>query len=118
MEPKKPIMMDTMIANICYKGVGNFEYARVLVEMDAKKEIKREIKIQYRGQNNSIKGSKKLKVVYDWKPPACTKCKVFGLEDRHCKKGRTYNMGKDMLDNGNEDGFEQIKREKVSKFDV
>nr|GEW56732.1 zinc knuckle CX2CX4HX4C [Tanacetum cinerariifolium] len=82
----KPIMMDTMTANMCQKGVGNFKYARVLVEVDVEKEIKREIKIQYRGQNNNIKGSKKLKVVYDWKPPVCTKCKVFGHEDRHCMK--------------------------------
>ncbi|GKF09925.1 zinc knuckle CX2CX4HX4C containing protein [Tanacetum coccineum] len=56
----KPVIMDTMTTNMCYKGVGNFEYARVLVEIDAEKI--------------DIKGSKKLKVVYDWKPPACTKC--------------------------------------------
>ncbi|GKC33677.1 RNA-directed DNA polymerase, eukaryota, reverse transcriptase zinc-binding domain protein [Tanacetum coccineum] len=92
----KPIMMDTMTANMCYKGVGKFEYARVLVEIDAEKEIKREIKIQYRGQNNNIKGSKKLKVVYDWKPPACTKCKEYRkkqVDDTNNEKNKTENVG-------------------------
>nr|GEU30464.1 hypothetical protein [Tanacetum cinerariifolium] len=55
----KPLMMDTMTTNMCYKGVGNLEYARVLVEMDAEKHFKKEIEIQYRDQNNNIKGSKK-----------------------------------------------------------
>ncbi|GKE62411.1 zinc knuckle CX2CX4HX4C containing protein, partial [Tanacetum coccineum] len=79
----KPIMMDTMAANMCYKGIGNFKYARVLVEMDVDKEIKGEIEIQYKDKSNNIKGCKKLKVMYDWKPPACSKCKVFGHDDRH-----------------------------------
>nr|GEV24769.1 hypothetical protein [Tanacetum cinerariifolium] len=52
----KHIMMDTMTANMCYKGVGNLEYARVLVEMKPDKEIKKEMEIQYRDKNNNIKG--------------------------------------------------------------
>ncbi|GJX28479.1 zinc knuckle CX2CX4HX4C containing protein [Tanacetum coccineum] len=44
----KPMLMDTMTTTMCHKGVGNFEYARVLMEMDAEKEFKKEIVIQYR----------------------------------------------------------------------
>ncbi|GKC89275.1 zinc knuckle CX2CX4HX4C containing protein [Tanacetum coccineum] len=43
---RKPMLMDTMTANMCHKGIGNLGYARVLVEMDAAKEIKNEIEIQ------------------------------------------------------------------------
>ena len=43
-----PIMMDTMTANMCYKGVGNLEFASVLVEMNAEREFKKLIEIQYR----------------------------------------------------------------------
>ncbi|PWA90585.1 hypothetical protein CTI12_AA093830 [Artemisia annua] len=39
----KPMVMDSMIASMCYKGVGSLDYARVLVEIDAEKEIKNEI---------------------------------------------------------------------------
>ncbi|GKA92394.1 ATPase, F1/V1/A1 complex, alpha/beta subunit [Tanacetum coccineum] len=84
----KPMMMDTMTANMCYKGVGNLEYARNLVKMDTEKELKKEIEIQYRDHNNNIKGSKKVKVVYDWKPPACTTCKVFGHDGTRNDAGK------------------------------
>ncbi|GJT98779.1 RNA-directed DNA polymerase, eukaryota, reverse transcriptase zinc-binding domain protein [Tanacetum coccineum] len=87
----KPMMMDTNTAAMCHKGIGNFDFARVLVEMDAEKELKKEIVIQYRDKNNNVKGSKTVKVVYDWMPPACTKCKVFGHDNRHCRKGGGIN---------------------------
>ncbi|GJX44527.1 RNA-directed DNA polymerase, eukaryota, reverse transcriptase zinc-binding domain protein, partial [Tanacetum coccineum] len=55
----KPILMDTMTAIMCYKGIGNFGYARVLVEMDPEKDLKSEIEIQYVDNGNKIKGNKK-----------------------------------------------------------
>ncbi|GJX26485.1 hypothetical protein Tco_0232781 [Tanacetum coccineum] len=44
---------------MCRKGMGNFEFARVLVEMDAKKEFKKEIVIQCRDRNNNVKDNVK-----------------------------------------------------------
>ncbi|GJS50284.1 zinc knuckle CX2CX4HX4C containing protein [Tanacetum coccineum] len=35
----KPMLMDIMIATMCHNGIGNLEYARVLVEMEAEKEF-------------------------------------------------------------------------------
>ncbi|GKC51309.1 hypothetical protein Tco_1074054 [Tanacetum coccineum] len=55
----KPMLMETMTANMCHKGIGNLSYARVLVEMDAAKELKTEIEIQYIDKGKHIKGSKK-----------------------------------------------------------
>ena len=43
----KPMVMDSMTASMCYSGVGNIDYARVLVEIDAEKEIRNEIEVQY-----------------------------------------------------------------------
>ncbi|GJR86568.1 zinc knuckle CX2CX4HX4C containing protein [Tanacetum coccineum] len=37
------IMMDNSTATMCYKGIRSFEFARVLVEMVAEKELKKEI---------------------------------------------------------------------------
>ncbi|GKB78677.1 RNA-directed DNA polymerase, eukaryota, reverse transcriptase zinc-binding domain protein [Tanacetum coccineum] len=39
----KPMMMNTITATMCHKGIGNFEFTRVLVEMDAQKEFKKKI---------------------------------------------------------------------------
>ncbi|GJY40805.1 RNA-directed DNA polymerase, eukaryota, reverse transcriptase zinc-binding domain protein [Tanacetum coccineum] len=58
----KPMMMDANTAAMCHKGIGNFDFAKVLVEIDARKELKKEIVIQYRDKNNNVKGSKTIKV--------------------------------------------------------
>ncbi|GJX70393.1 hypothetical protein Tco_0307564 [Tanacetum coccineum] len=55
-------MMDNSTATMCYKGIRSFEFARVLVEMVAEKELKKEIVIQYKDKNNVVKGNKKVKV--------------------------------------------------------
>ncbi|GJV25886.1 RNA-directed DNA polymerase, eukaryota, reverse transcriptase zinc-binding domain protein [Tanacetum coccineum] len=55
----KPVVMDSMTAIMCSNGMGRFEYARVLVEIDDKKEFKEEIELQYRGKDGSVRGYKK-----------------------------------------------------------
>nr|GEV39471.1 hypothetical protein [Tanacetum cinerariifolium] len=76
-----------MTTNTCHKGICNLGYARVLVEMDAAKEIKTKIEIQHIDKGKNIKGSKKVQVMYDWMPPVCTHCKVFRHDKKRCMKG-------------------------------
>ncbi|GKD94408.1 hypothetical protein Tco_1374245, partial [Tanacetum coccineum] len=45
---ENPLVMDTMTANMCHNGMGRLDFARVLVEMDADKEFKQTIEVQYR----------------------------------------------------------------------
>ena len=52
----KPMVMNSITASMCHRGVGNLDYARVLAEFDAEKEIKQEIEVQYRDKENRIKG--------------------------------------------------------------
>ncbi|GJY82054.1 RNA-directed DNA polymerase, eukaryota, reverse transcriptase zinc-binding domain protein [Tanacetum coccineum] len=99
----KPILMDTVTATMCHKGIGNFGFARVLVEMDAEKDLKDEIEIHYVDKNNAVKGSKKIRVDYDWKPPICSHCKVFGHHIRNCNKEGDMVKGNDSVDRPEED---------------
>ncbi|PWA68691.1 hypothetical protein CTI12_AA305880 [Artemisia annua] len=87
------MVMDSMTAAMCYSGVGNVDYARVLVEIDAEKEIRNEIEVQYRDKENKVKGTKKVSVMYDWKPSRCTECKVFGHDFVHCKLNKATEVG-------------------------
>ncbi|PWA40462.1 hypothetical protein CTI12_AA562450 [Artemisia annua] len=91
------MVMDSMTASMCYRGIGNLDYARVLVEFDAEKDLKYEIEVQYRDKENRIKGSKKVKVLYDWKPCRCTECKVFGHEFSQCKLNANKGTGNDQM---------------------
>nr|GEW85941.1 hypothetical protein [Tanacetum cinerariifolium] len=80
----KPMMMDYTITRMCQRGVRRTDYARVLVEFEAKKVVKNEIKIEYI-DHEKVKGTKEVKVMYDWKPKACSYCNVFGHCVEKCK---------------------------------
>ncbi|GKE81034.1 RNA-directed DNA polymerase, eukaryota, reverse transcriptase zinc-binding domain protein, partial [Tanacetum coccineum] len=79
------VIMDSMIAYVCKNGVGRTEFARVLVEVDANKGFKEAIELQYRDKQHKVKGTKTVKVVYDWKPFICSHCVVFGHDHTSCK---------------------------------
>ncbi|GJX28416.1 zinc knuckle CX2CX4HX4C containing protein [Tanacetum coccineum] len=72
--------MDRITASMCEKAFGRASFARVLVEVDATKELADSIKVCY----SSIGKSMKLRVEYAWKPPLCTHCKVFGHDFKNC----------------------------------
>ncbi|GKC14605.1 RNA-directed DNA polymerase, eukaryota, reverse transcriptase zinc-binding domain protein, partial [Tanacetum coccineum] len=82
----KPKIMDSMTSYVCRSGLGRTEYARVLVEIEAKKGLKEEIELQYRDKDQVVKGTKKIKVEYDWQPPVCSHCNVFGYNYNKCSK--------------------------------
>ncbi|GJV17758.1 RNA-directed DNA polymerase, eukaryota, reverse transcriptase zinc-binding domain protein [Tanacetum coccineum] len=103
----KPMVMDEMTANMCQYGVGRSDCARVLVGVEAKKELKDVIKIEYIGKNKHVKGTKEVAVMYDWKPECCSYCNVFG----HCL-GK-FNM-RPRIEEGEKERMEASERAKKS----
>ena len=63
--------MDTMTVNMCHHGMARLNYARVLIEVEANKEWKSKIEVQYRDKKNKVKGTKQVDVEYAWKPLVC-----------------------------------------------
>ncbi|PWA87258.1 hypothetical protein CTI12_AA133960 [Artemisia annua] len=101
--------MDAMTATMCHEGKGRLGYATVLVEVDAKRGLAEEIEIAYRG-NLGITGSRKLvRVVYDWKPPCCSHCGVFGHSTISCGKRPRTNEEKAAIE------LEKIKKDATQK---
>nr|GEY15601.1 hypothetical protein [Tanacetum cinerariifolium] len=92
----RPIVMDNMTAYVCKNGTGKTEYARVLVEVEveASKGFKEEVVLQYRDKNQNVKGTNMVKIAYDWKPPLCYHCGVFGHDFKSCKKRTSKNNDK------------------------
>lgn len=80
----RPLMMDEMTARMCQNGVGRTDYARVMVEFEACKVMKNEIKNEYNDKERNVKGTKMVNVMYDWKPESCDHCKVFGHSVGKC----------------------------------
>ncbi|GJW07256.1 RNA-directed DNA polymerase, eukaryota, reverse transcriptase zinc-binding domain protein [Tanacetum coccineum] len=110
----KPLIMDKTTTKMCKGGVGNFGYARVLVEIQADKDFKDKIEICYKNNNKKTKCSKFVKVEYSWKPPKCCECKVFGHTENTCglKSGNECNAKKGVWNKKNDEegnGFRKIR---------
>ncbi|GKA96494.1 RNA-directed DNA polymerase, eukaryota, reverse transcriptase zinc-binding domain protein [Tanacetum coccineum] len=82
----KPLIMDARTASMCKLDVGRIGYARVLVEVPAKKGLPDKIDIVYQNVAKEITGQKTVKVMYDWALCVCSECGVFGHNVKMCPK--------------------------------
>ncbi|GJZ00683.1 RNA-directed DNA polymerase, eukaryota, reverse transcriptase zinc-binding domain protein [Tanacetum coccineum] len=51
--------MDEKIAQMCQFGMGRTDFPRVLIEIEANKDLQEVIKIEYIGENKDVKGTKR-----------------------------------------------------------
>ncbi|GJU58664.1 RNA-directed DNA polymerase, eukaryota, reverse transcriptase zinc-binding domain protein [Tanacetum coccineum] len=84
----KPLVMDNMTTCMCHNGTGRAAYARVMIEIDAKKGYKESIEIQYKDKHDCLIRTKFVKVEYFWKHASCSTCGVFGHSNSSCQKIR------------------------------
>ncbi|GKB85818.1 RNA-directed DNA polymerase, eukaryota, reverse transcriptase zinc-binding domain protein [Tanacetum coccineum] len=84
----KPLVMDNMTASMCHNGTGRAAYARVMIEIDAKKGYKDSIEIHYKDKHDCLIRTKFVKVEYSWKPASCSTCGVFGHSNSSCQNIR------------------------------
>ncbi|GJR94839.1 hypothetical protein Tco_0267013 [Tanacetum coccineum] len=70
--------------NMCKMGTGRVGFARVLIDVKAKRGLPDKIDIVYKKRDGAVTGQKSVKVEYDWSPPICSFCKVFGHCDKNC----------------------------------
>ncbi|GJV19456.1 RNA-directed DNA polymerase, eukaryota, reverse transcriptase zinc-binding domain protein [Tanacetum coccineum] len=81
-----PLIMDVMTTRMCALGVSSLGYARVLVEVNAKKGLGDNIDVLYKDKINGEQCVKKVRVECDWKPSVCSLCRVFGHSEKKCHK--------------------------------
>lgn len=75
----KPIMLDQVTKDRCLKSSGRVSYARVLVEVCADRELPVGVKAKWGSFPITT-----IPVSYQWKPPQCDHCKVFGHDFKTC----------------------------------
>ncbi|GKE09276.1 RNA-directed DNA polymerase, eukaryota, reverse transcriptase zinc-binding domain protein, partial [Tanacetum coccineum] len=92
-----PLIMDNVTTNMCKMGTGRLGFARVLIEVEAEKGLPSSIDIVYKDGKNVVIGKKIVQVQYDWVPPMCSFCHVFGHNDKMCEaRPRTDEEKKEM----------------------
>lgn len=93
---------------MCNHGIDRIGYARVLIQVDARKGIHDTIDIVYCDKENKKFAANTIKVEHDWKPPVCDKCKVFRHTTEKCGQNITKEDTK--ATSGGEDGFQNVKK--------
>ncbi|GJV85608.1 probable methyltransferase PMT28 isoform X1 [Tanacetum coccineum] len=122
-----PIMLDAYTSSMCEDPWVRINFARVLVELNANSVLKHEVSMAIPLEDGSGHTREVIKVEYEWKPPHCADCKIFGHTNEKCPK-RAINLdtpsesGKGPIvpstASTNCDGFTEVRRKKIRGTNV
>ena len=82
----KPIMLDVFTSSMCFDSWGRISYARALVELSSDSVLKQEVTMAIPNKDDNGITTARIKVEYEWKPPHCQTCQVFGHDGSCCPK--------------------------------
>nr|XP_043613031.1 uncharacterized protein LOC122585002 [Erigeron canadensis] len=74
----KPLLLDAYTSQMCLNSWGRHSYARALIELDASRDLKDTLVIAIPNVHGEGVSKVEVYVEYEWKPPHCSHCKVFG----------------------------------------
>ncbi|GJY47004.1 trichome birefringence-like protein 3, partial [Tanacetum coccineum] len=106
----KPIMLDAFTSSMCVDSWGRIGFARALIEVSANKELKQEIIMAVPVEEGTGHTKERIRLEYEWKPPLCIECHVFGHATDQCPK-RVIEQVTVSKDN-NDDGFTTVTNKK------
>ncbi|GKC84700.1 retrotransposon protein, putative, ty1-copia subclass [Tanacetum coccineum] len=85
-----PLMLDSYTSDMCMQSWGRSSYARVMIELRADVELKDNIIVAMPKIIREGHYICNVRVEYEWKPPRCASCKVFGHIHEECPKNTEY----------------------------
>ncbi|GKB37698.1 zinc finger, CCHC-type containing protein [Tanacetum coccineum] len=74
-----PLMFDSYTSDMCMQSWGRSSYARVMIKLRTDVELKVNIIVAMPKITREGHYTCNVRVEYEWKPPMCSSCKVFGL---------------------------------------
>lgn len=90
---------------------GRPSFARAMIEVSSMNDLKEKIVVGTPKLHGDELIRTEIKVEYEWKPPRCSLCKVFGHVDASCLKNITKPT-KEKTQIHDNDGFQQVKKKK------
>ena len=82
----KPIMLDSYTSSMCKDSWGRSSFARCLIEICSEAELVEVITVGVPSLIGDGFTKETIRVEYEWRPPRCTSCKIFGHTQDHCPK--------------------------------
>lgn len=101
---------------MCVDSWGRPSYARAMIEVSSDKGLKEKLVVATPRIEGDCRTLHEVCIEYEWKPPHCSKCKIFGHNDGSCSKQL---VGKTKPDEKKDaDGFQHTKMKKHKGFNV
>nr|GEY21070.1 hypothetical protein [Tanacetum cinerariifolium] len=91
-----PLMLDSYTFEMYIQSWGRTSYARSLIEVRADAELKDNIVVAMPKLVREGFYTCNVRVEYEWKPPRCTCCKVFGHVQDECPKNKVSDVVKNI----------------------
>ncbi|XP_022019842.1 uncharacterized protein LOC110919899 [Helianthus annuus] len=112
-----PKVLDNETAKMCDDSWGRSSYARAIIEVDASKDLKEKVSVAIPNVEDGGFLKSSINVEYEWTPPRCSTCNVFGHTLEDCPKVVKPKInqepkGKNKLD---EQGYQVIGKKNLAK---
>ncbi|GKB94051.1 RNA-directed DNA polymerase, eukaryota, reverse transcriptase zinc-binding domain protein [Tanacetum coccineum] len=91
-----PLMLDSYTSHMCLQSWGMSSYARVMIKFWADVELKDNIVVPMSKIMREGYYTCNVHVEYEWKPPRCSCCKVFGHTQNECPKNIGLGVAKNL----------------------
>ncbi|GJY94750.1 sodium/hydrogen exchanger 6 [Tanacetum coccineum] len=101
----KPIMLDSYTSLMCKDSWGRSSFARCLIEINSATDFKESITIGIPDLEGPGFTKETIRVEYEWQPPRCHTCNIFGHTEESCPKMVVVTP----IVNDNNDGFQQVE---------
>jgi hypothetical protein len=113
----KPILLDSYTETMCCENWGRSSYARALIQISALHDFTDSIALAIPNLEDNTYNVETIKVEYEWKPPRCNACCIFGHLSSVCPK-TTVQIPLPVPNNSNNvdgDGFTKVQGKKAAK---
>ncbi|GJX41565.1 zinc knuckle CX2CX4HX4C containing protein [Tanacetum coccineum] len=82
----KPVMLDSYTSSMCNESWGRSSFARCLIEVNSEADLVDVVTIGIPSLSGDGFTKETIRVEYEWRPPRCDICKIFGHVHDHCPK--------------------------------
>lgn len=82
----KPVTMDSYTSNMCANSWGRNTYARILIEVLAENELKKDMVVAIPIGKDKGHSLVTVSIEYEWTPPRCSTCLIFDHSSDKCPK--------------------------------
>ncbi|GJZ54120.1 zinc knuckle CX2CX4HX4C containing protein [Tanacetum coccineum] len=117
----KPVMLDSYTSSMCNDSWGRSSFARCLIEVNSEADLVDVVTIGIPSLSEDDFTKETIRVEYEWRPPRCDTCKIFGHVHDYCPKKvvsppivATSNVVTPNAEKTN-DGFQMVGKKKKRK---